>query len=67
VHVKNPAPIRIDLAVNLRVQAEIERMPELAGQHYAALGLRVPMIEIDPVAASAAARVRAAVHHLFST
>ena len=66
VRVKNLASIRIDLCVKLRRHSEIERMPELASQHYSALGLRLPLIEIDPAAASAPARIRAGVHHLFS-
>ncbi|MFO0993936.1 MAG: HPr kinase/phosphatase C-terminal domain-containing protein [Hyphomicrobiales bacterium] len=66
VRVKNLASIRVDLCVKLRPHSEIERLPELAAQHYSALGLRLPLIEIDPTAASAPARVRAGVHHLFS-
>jgi serine kinase of HPr protein (carbohydrate metabolism regulator) len=56
---------RIDLAVKLRAHANIERMPELAEQRHVVLGISIPLVEIDPAAASAPARVRAAVLHLF--
>jgi serine kinase of HPr protein (carbohydrate metabolism regulator) len=56
--------VRIGLAVQLRKQNAIERLPDLAAQHYRALGIAIPLIEIDAAAASAPARVRAAVLHL---
>jgi len=65
VRVAHLASIRVDLAVRLRSQKEIERMPDLAEQRHVALGVSIPLVEIDPAAASAPARVRAAVHHLF--
>jgi HPr kinase/phosphorylase len=66
VRVDHRASIRIDLAVRLRPAREIERMPEFAAQRHEVLGLSIPLIEIDPTAASAPARVRAAVLHMFS-
>ncbi|MBL8905508.1 MAG: hypothetical protein JNM20_02410 [Rhizobiales bacterium] len=66
VRVAHRASIRIDLAVRLRPHREIERMPELADQRHTLLGISLPLVEIDPAAASAPARVRAAVHYLFS-
>jgi HPr kinase/phosphorylase len=65
VRVKHLDSIRVNLAVRLRSQAEIERMPDLAEQQHVLLGIRIPLVEIDPAAASAPARIRAAVHHLF--
>ena len=66
VRVKHLASISVELAVQLRPHSEIERMPELTEQRHVVLGVGIPLIEIDPAAASAPARVRAAVHHLFS-
>jgi serine kinase of HPr protein (carbohydrate metabolism regulator) len=57
---------RVDLAVRLRSQKEIERMPDLAEQRHEVLGISIPLLDIDPAADSAPARIRAAVHHLFS-
>jgi HPr kinase/phosphorylase len=67
VRVAHRASIRIDLAVRLRPHGEIERMPDLAEQRHTVLGVSIPLIEIDPAAASAPARVRAAVLHMFSS
>ena len=58
--------MRVDLAVNLRPHVEIERLPDHPSITYAVLGITIPLVEIDPATASAPARVRAAVHHLFS-
>jgi serine kinase of HPr protein (carbohydrate metabolism regulator) len=66
VRVAHLASIRVDLAVRLQPLKEIERMPEPGGQRHVVLGVGIPLVEIDPAAASAPARVRAAVHHLFS-
>jgi len=66
VEVTHRASIRVDLAVRLRPHGEIERMPELAEQRHVVLGISIPLVEIDPAAASAPARVRAAVLHMFS-
>jgi HPr kinase/phosphorylase len=66
VRVARLASTRIDLAVNLRPPREIERLPDIVASRYAALGVSVPLVEIDPAATSAPARVRAAVLHLFS-
>jgi HPr kinase/phosphorylase len=67
VRVAHRDSIRIDLAVRLRPAREIERMPDLAAQWHEVLGISIPLIEIDPTAASAPARVRAAVLHMFSS
>lgn len=66
VRLAHRASIRVDLAVRLRPAGEIERMPCLADARHTVLGVSIPLIEIDPAAASAPARVRAAVLHLFS-
>jgi len=66
VRVAHLQSVRVDLAVNLRPHVEIERLPDHPGKSYAALGISIPMVEIDPKAASAPARLRAAVHHLFT-
>ena len=66
VRVAHLQSMRVDLAVNLRADVEIERLPDDPGLTYAALGISIPLVEIDPAAASAPARVRAAVLHLFS-
>jgi hypothetical protein len=50
--------------VRLRPAGEIERMPELADARHRVLGVSIPLIEIDPAAASAPARVRAAILYL---
>jgi len=65
VRVAHLASTHVDLAVRLRSQGEIERMPDLAEQRHVVLGISIPLVEIDPAAASAPARIRAAVHHLF--
>lgn len=44
------------LAVELRPQAEIERLPEPA--RWRCLGRDLPMVALDPIAASAAAKLR---------
>ena len=47
------------LVVDLRPSREIERLPEETGTSL--LGMRLPLVMIDPVTASAAAKVRLAV------
>lgn len=46
----------VGLVVELRPQAEIERLPEPARWH--CLGLDLPMVSLDPFTASAAAKLR---------
>ena len=46
--------------IRLAPQAEIERLPDLAASRFTLLGLTVPLLAIDPAAASAPARIRAA-------
>ena len=51
---------RLRLAVRLTPSAEIERLPDLDRGHMDILGLAVPLILLDPLNASAPARLRAA-------
>ena len=51
---------RLRLAVRLTPAAEIERLPELGRARMDILGLAVPLILLDPLNASAPARLRAA-------
>lgn len=55
------------LAVQLSRAADIERMPEFPGTPFQCLGLDLPLVQIDPSAASAPARIRAALDHLGRT
>ena len=48
------------LAVRLTPAAEIERMPDLGSARMEILGVSLPLILLDPLAASAPARLRAA-------
>ena len=48
------------LAVRLTPAAEIERLPDLARARMDILGVGLPLILLDPLSASAPARVRAA-------
>ena len=52
--------VTLRLAVRLAKSADIERLPDLAASRLEILGLGLPLVQIDPVAASAPARVRAA-------
>jgi len=52
--------VTLRLAVRLERSADIERLPDLAGSRLDILGLGLPLVQIDPFAASAPARVRAA-------
>ena len=51
---------RLRLAVRLTPAAEIERMPDLVAARMDLLGVALPLILLDPQAASAPARLRAA-------
>ncbi len=52
--------VALRLAVRLESSAGIERLPDLAGSRLDILGFGLPLVQIDPLAASAPARVRAA-------
>jgi serine kinase of HPr protein (carbohydrate metabolism regulator) len=52
--------VALALAVRLTPAAQIDRLPGLAKNHIEIIGLSLPLIEIDPVAASAPSRIRAA-------
>lgn len=51
------------LAVRLTPAAEIERLPDLARARMEILGIAIPLVLVDPVSASAPARIRAALDH----
>jgi serine kinase of HPr protein (carbohydrate metabolism regulator) len=52
--------VTLRLAVRLERAPDIERLPDLAGSCLVILGLGLPLVQVDPFAASAPARVRAA-------
>lgn len=52
--------VMLSLAVQLTPASQIERMPAPEGMRIRILGHSLPLVRIDPAAASAAARVRAA-------
>lgn len=54
------AQARLRLAVRLTPTAEIERLPDLGRARMDILGLALPLILLDPLNASAPARLRAA-------
>lgn len=54
------AEVRLRLAVRLTPAPEIERLPDLGRSRLEVLGIAVPLILLDPQAASAPARLRAA-------
>ena len=54
------AHVRLRLAVRLTPSAEIERLPDLDRGRMDILGLALPLILLDPLNASAPARLRAA-------
>lgn len=56
--------VTLALAVRLTSAASIERLPDLEKSCFEVLGTRLPMILIDPVSASAPARIRAALDWL---
>ena len=62
VPVRSRARVRLGLVVELRPDGPIERQPGPA--FYTCLGVRVPLVVLDPFTASAAAKVRLAVHTL---
>ena len=53
----------LKLAVRLTPAADIERMPDLEKSLMDILGVRLPLILIDPEKASAPARIRAVLDH----
>ena len=54
------AETRLRLAVRLTPAAEIERLPDLVAARMDILGVALPLILLDPLSASAPARLRAA-------
>jgi HPr kinase/phosphorylase len=52
--------VSLTLAVRLTPAADIERLPDLASARMAILGIDLPLILLDPIMASAPARLRAA-------
>jgi serine kinase of HPr protein (carbohydrate metabolism regulator) len=54
------AGVPLRLAVRLTPTAMIERLPEPEGMRMEILGISLPLVLIDPSAASATARIRAA-------
>lgn len=56
--------VRLALAVRLAAAATIERLPETESQRFWSCGLSLPEIALDPLVASAPARLRAAVDWL---
>ena len=54
------AETRLRLAVRLTPASEIERMPDLGSARMDVLGIGLPLILLDPLNASAPARLRAA-------
>ncbi|MHA1522824.1 MAG: HPr kinase/phosphorylase [Alphaproteobacteria bacterium] len=63
VEVASTPEARLALVVDLADQAAIPRMPEEAAMQVTILGVSVARIQIDPGAASAPARIRAALGH----
>jgi HPr kinase/phosphorylase len=64
VAVNAAASAPLSLAVRLCPLNGIERLPAFPGTPFCCLGLELPLVLIDPSAASAPARVRAALDHL---
>lgn len=54
------AEARLRLAVRLTPASEIERMPDLGAARMEVLGIALPLVLLDPLSASAPARLRAA-------
>lgn len=54
----------LGLAVRLTARDTIERLPDMANSRFEILGHSLPMVLVDPAAASAPARIRAAVDWL---
>jgi len=63
VKVPHRASAEIGLAIRLAPHTAIERLPEPGTNRYTALGITIPLVEIDATAASAPARVRAAIRN----
>jgi HPr kinase/phosphorylase len=61
------AETSLRLAVRLTPTAEIERMPDLGSARMDILGIAVPLILLDPLNASAPARLRAALDQFVRT
>jgi HPr kinase/phosphorylase len=55
--------VELKLAVRLTPAGEIERMPDLQQSFMEVLGVKLPLILIDPEKASAPARIRAALDY----
>ncbi len=64
VTLRHEEGVPLRLAVRLTEAAAIERLPDLAGSGFEALGLSLPLVEIDPSSASAPSRLRAALDWL---
>lgn len=64
VDLPHVSEVALRLCVNLVPAAGIERMPEPGASRHVILGIVLAQVNIDPSAASAAARVRAAVDAL---
>lgn len=60
VDIATAAHVPLVLCVRLTDAATIERLPDLAGSTFEVLGVRLPLVMVDPLQASAPARVRAA-------
>lgn len=60
------AEARLRLAVRLTPAAEIERLPDLGAARMEILGVALPLILLDPLNASAPARLRAALDQFVS-
>ncbi|MGH6906590.1 MAG: HPr kinase/phosphorylase [Aestuariivirga sp.] len=58
--------VALAIAVRLRAQPAIERLPDLEKNRYEIFGKPLPVLEIDAASASAPARIRAAVDRLTS-
>jgi HPr kinase/phosphorylase len=57
------AEANLRLAVRLTPAAEIDRLPDLARARMEILGIAIPLALVDPLSASAPARIRAALDH----
>ncbi len=64
VEVKSMASTTLALVVKLHDHTHIERMPDAAS--FEILGISLPLVELDPAANSATARLRAAVNWIVS-
>lgn len=64
VETPHVSDVRLRLCVRLVSPAAIERLPEPGSGRHTILGIAIPLVNIDPHCASAAARVRAAFDQL---